>query len=67
MHRIIPNASVGNQGPAEFLLDMARLILLLKQFYLLPGGRLKVTCGVTASTLGLVLCPTLGNEYGRTY
>jgi len=31
-----------------------------------PGGWLEVTCELTACTPGLVLGPTLGNEYGRT-
>jgi len=33
---------------------------------LLPDGWLKVTCGLTACTLGSATDPTLGNEYGRT-
>ena len=33
---------------------------------LLPGKRLKVTCGLTACTPGSAPGPTLGNEYGRT-
>jgi len=36
---------------------------------LLPGlwrDSLHVTCGLTASTLGLAPGPTLGNEYGKT-
>jgi len=31
-----------------------------------PGGWLKVTCGLNACTQGVVLGPTLSNEYGRT-
>jgi len=30
------------------------------------GGWLKVSCGLTAGTLGSAAGPTLGNEYGRT-
>jgi len=33
---------------------------------LLPGGWLKVTCGLSACTPGSAPGPTLGNEYGRT-
>ena len=33
---------------------------------LLPGGWLKVTCGLTARTPASALGPTLGNEYGKT-
>jgi len=33
---------------------------------LLLGGWLKVTCGLTACTLGSALGPTLGYEYDRT-
>ena len=33
---------------------------------LLPGGRLKVTCRLTACTPGSAPGSTLGNEYGRT-
>ena len=33
-----------------------------------PAGEwLKVTCGLTACTLGSALGPTLGNEYGRIF
>jgi len=33
---------------------------------LLTGGWLKVTCGLTACTMGSALGRTLGNKYGRT-
>jgi len=33
---------------------------------LLPVGWLKVTCGLTACTLGSTSGPMLGNEYGKT-
>ena len=33
---------------------------------LLPGGWLKLTCGLTAYTPGSATGPPLGNEYGRT-
>jgi len=34
---------------------------------LLPEMTLKVTCRLTACTLGSALGPTLGNEYGKTF
>jgi len=30
-----------------------------------PGGRLTVTCGLTACTMRSAPCPTLGIEYGK--
>jgi len=33
---------------------------------ILPGGWLKVTCGLTAYTPGSALSPTIGNEYRKT-
>ena len=33
---------------------------------LLPGGWLKITCGMSACTPGSASVPTLSNEYGRT-